>query len=86
LGAEHLVSNLQKKGIRLVAIDFDQTLITFHSGGVWKDSVDKLVPNVRPCIRDLIQVCLDRDVSVCIVTYFMQPWIIKELLQKLFKR
>ncbi|XP_045171261.2 uncharacterized protein LOC123533612 [Mercenaria mercenaria] len=86
VGIALLVSTLQKKGIQLVAIDFDQTLITFHSGGVWKDSVDKLVPAVRPCIRDLMQTCLDRDLNVCIVTYFMQPWVIRELMQKLFRR
>lgn len=86
VGIAALVSSLQKKGIQLVAVDFDQTLITFHSGGVWKDSVDKLVSKVRPCIRDLMQTCLDRDINVCIVTYFMQPWVIKELLQKIFRR
>lgn len=85
-GVSLLATNLQKKGIQLVAVDFDQTLITFHSGGVWKDSVDKLVPKVRPCIRDLIQICLERDMKVCIVTYFMQPWVIRELLQNLYKK
>lgn len=85
-GVALLVSVLQKKGIQLVAIDFDQTLITFHTGGVWKDSVDKLAQSVRPCIRDLMQTCLDRDIHVCIVTYFMQQWVIKELMQKLFRR
>jgi len=85
-GVGLLATNLQKKGIQLVALDFDQTLITFHSGGIWKDSVDKLVAAVRPCMRDLIQICLDRDINICIVTYFMQPWVIKDLLQKLFKR
>ena len=86
VGVALLATALQKKGIKLVAVDFDQTLINFHSGGVWKDSVDKLVPSVRQCIRDLIQTCLDRDINVCIVTFFMQSWVIKELLQKLFRR
>ncbi|XP_052228415.1 uncharacterized protein LOC127842749 [Dreissena polymorpha] len=86
VGVALLATAMQKKGIKLVAVDFDQTLINFHSGGVWKDSVDKLVPSVRQCIRDLIQTCLDRDINVCIVTFFMQSWVIKELLQKLFRR
>lgn len=86
VGIALLTTNLQKKGIQLVAVDFDQTLITFHSGGVWKDNIEKLVAKVRPCMRDLIQTCLDRDIKVCIVTYFTQPWVIRELLQKLFKR
>ena len=86
VGIALLVSTLQKKGIQLVAVDFDQTFISFHSGGVWKDSVDKLVSKVRPCIRDLMQTCLDRDLHVCIVTYFLHPWVIRELMQKVFRR
>ncbi|XP_052801924.1 uncharacterized protein LOC128232424 [Mya arenaria] len=86
VGVALLVSSLQKKGIQLVAVDFDQTLISFHSGGMWKDDVGKLVAKVRPAIRDLIQTSLDRDINVCIVTYFMQPWVIKDLLQRIFRR
>lgn len=86
VGVALLTTNLQKKGVQLVAVDFDQTLITFHSGGIWKDSIDKLVAKVRQCMRDLIQTCLDRDIHVCIVTYFTQPWVIRELLHKLFRK
>ena len=85
-GVSLLVDALLKKGIKLVAVDFDQTFITFHSGGVWKESVDKLIENIRPCIKQLVEHCLDRGLHVCIVTYFMQPWVIKEMLQKIFKR
>jgi hypothetical protein len=45
-------------------MDFDQTLISTHSGGRWKDSMDKLVKEVRPCMRDLISASLDKGIYV----------------------
>ena len=86
VGTGLLVNTLQKKGIKLVAVDFDETFITFHTGGIWKDSVDKLIAKTRPCMRDLIEMCLDKRISVCFVTFFSQPWVIREMLQKLYRR
>ncbi|XP_033747488.1 uncharacterized protein LOC117332620 [Pecten maximus] len=80
------VTLLEKKGIRLLAVDFDETLISIHSGGCWKDSAEKLSQHVRPCVRDLMEEALQRNVNVCIVTYFTQPWIIREMLKLVFKR
>ena len=85
-GVSLLADALLKKGIKLVAVDFDQTFITVHSGGVWNESIDKLIEKIRPCIKELMEQCLDRGLHVCIVTYFKQPWVIKEMLQKIFKR
>ena len=85
-GASMLVNALIKKGIKLVAVDFDQTFIKIHSGGVWKDSTDKLIEHIRPCIRELVEHCLDRGIHVCIVTYFSQPWVIKEMLLKVYRK
>ncbi|OWF50268.1 uncharacterized protein LOC110450653 [Mizuhopecten yessoensis] len=88
--ARHKISTfvtlLEKKGIRLLAVDFDETLISIHSGGCWKDSAEKLSQHVRPCMRDLMEEALQRNVNVCIVTYFTQPWIIREMLKLVFKR
>lgn len=82
----NLVSTLDKKGIRVLAVDFDQTLIKIHSGGVWKDSTDNLAKHVRPCMKDLLEVALQREMIVCIVTFHSQPRIIRELLKKLLKK
>lgn len=82
----NLISTLDKKGIRVLAVDFDQTLIKIHSGGVWKDSTDNLAKHVRPCMKDLLEVALQREMIVCIVTFHSQPWIIRELLKKLLKK
>ena len=85
-GASMLVKALVEKGMKLVAVDFDQTFITVHSGGVWKDSVDKLIEHIRPCIKELVEHCLERGIHVCIVTYFVQPWVIKEMLKKVYHK
>ncbi|XP_062606066.1 uncharacterized protein LOC134267873 [Saccostrea cucullata] len=82
----NLVSSIEKKGIRVVAVDFDQTLIKIHSGGVWKDSTDNLAKHIRPCMKDLLEVSLQRELIVCIVTFHSQPWVIRELLKKLLKK
>ena len=81
-----LVSTMEEKGIKVVALDFDQTLISIHSGGVWKDSVDNLAKHLRPCMRDLLDVALQRDLITCIVTFHSQPWLIREMLKKLFQK
>lgn len=81
-----IVSAMHKNGIRLLAMDFDQTLISTHSGGRWKDSMEKLVKEVRPCMRDLIHASLDKGIYVAIVTYSAQSWLIKDLLKILFDR
>lgn len=80
-----LVSELHKKKIKLLAIDFDQTLLTIHTGGMWKGEVEKLLEHVRPSVIQLIEAALvdpTSSVCVCIVTYSMQPWLIRELLNQ----
>lgn len=82
----NLVSTLEKKGIRVVAVDFDQTLIKIHSGGIWKDSTDNLAKHIRPCMKDLLETALQQELIVCIVTFHSQPWVIRELLKSLLKK
>lgn len=81
-----LVSAMHKRGIRLLAMDFDQTLISVHSGGRWKDSLESLAKEVRPCMKDLIHVTLEKGIHVAIVTYSAQSWLIKDLLKHLYAR
>ena len=80
------IASLEKRNIRLLAVDFDQTLISIHSGGVWKDSTEKLTEHIRPCVRDVMDSAMQKGIHVCIVTYFMQPWVIREMLKMVFKR
>lgn len=79
-------SALTKKGIRLLAVDFDKTLIDIHSRGVWDESVAKLASHVRPCMKDLLEAANHKGVYVAIVTYHRQDWLIKELLEKVLPK
>lgn len=80
-----LVAELNQKRIKLLAIDFDQTLLTIHTGGMWKGGVAKLLEHVRPSVIQLIEAALldpNSSIWVSIVTYSMQPWLIRELLNQ----
>ncbi|KAH9525552.1 hypothetical protein Btru_001683 [Bulinus truncatus] len=83
---DSFVVALTKKGIKLLALDFDKTIIDIHSGGTWSESVDKLIPHVRPCMRDLMESAVHRGIFVAIVTYHRQGWLIKDLLHKVLPR
>ena len=78
--AKHIVHILYQKGIRLLALDFDKTLISIHTSGYWKGAAAKLAEHVRPCFQMLIKAALEYKLPVCIVTYSMQPDVIKDVL------
>ena len=79
---DHLVS----LGIRLVAIDFDNTLVDVHTEGKWTDSSDKLVKHVRPGLKEMMEVALKRgQLRVAIVTQSSQTDLIRKVLKKSFK-
>lgn len=83
---ESFVSTLTKKGIKLLAVDFDKTLVDIHTGGSWKEGTDKLTVHVRPCMRDLVEHAHRKGIHVCIVTFSRQAWMIRELLQKVLPK
>lgn len=83
---DSFVVALHKKGIKLLAVDFDKTIIDIHSGGMWDEGVDKLALHVRPCMRDLMETASNKGLFVAIVTYHRQSWLIKEVLQKVLPK
>ncbi|CAL1527901.1 unnamed protein product [Lymnaea stagnalis] len=83
---DSFVVALTKKGIKLLALDFDKTIIDIHSGGMWNEGVDKLASHVRPCMRDLMEVASHKGLFVAIVTFHRQEWIIKEVLLKVLPK
>lgn len=79
--ATSLVHLCRKKGIQLLACDFDSTLISIHTGGMWGDGAKKLSEFFRPCFKQLLSAALSDDMNVAVVTYSSQPWLIKEVLK-----
>ena len=81
--AQEVVSNLIGKGIKVLALDFDKTIVDVHTAGVWRGGSAKLAEHVRPCFKALIEAALDskEEIFVSVVTYSMQPSLIHEVLK-----
>jgi hypothetical protein len=77
-----VVDLIRRLNIRLVAFDFDYTIVSIHTGGQWLDSAEKLAEFVRPYFRKLIPALLKcPDLFVCVVTYSPQEELIREVLR-----
>lgn len=76
------VELLRRLGIKLVAFDFDYTLVNIHTGGQWPDSAEKLAEFVRPCFRHLLPELLRcHDIHTCVVTFSPQEQLIRQVLK-----
>ncbi len=71
---------LTKKDIKVLTIDFDQTLVSVHTGGQWKSSYQHLSHAVRKFFVELITKALLKEFHVAIVTFSFQVKLIKEVL------
>lgn len=77
-----IIELIKHLNIKLIAFDFDCTIVNIHTGGQWIDSPEKLAEFVRPCFRSLLPALLQTpDLYVCVVTYSPQEQLIKEVLK-----
>jgi hypothetical protein len=73
---------VQTGNIRLIAIDFDNTIVDTHTGGSWEGSAQELVPHVRPEFKAFIHACnLLDSVTVVVATFSSQVELIEEVLK-----
>ncbi|KAL7461822.1 hypothetical protein ACHAXS_002223 [Conticribra weissflogii] len=79
----HFIPILQVK-INFLALDFDQTLISIHTGGRWKGTSTELLSHLRPLFRHLIPLASHRNIHVAIVTFSPQTNCIKSVLEEGF--
>jgi len=77
------VKQMKSRGVRLLAIDNDLTLISIHTGGSWSGSAHELAEQARPIFRILIDEAVAHDMFVAIVTFSSQPELIQEMLAHL---
>jgi hypothetical protein len=76
------VQRIKQVNINFLAIDFDQTFIDIHTGGVWTQTQDELIPHVRQEFIDLCRAALQTGhIHVAIVTFSQQPALIKGVLE-----
>jgi len=75
------LQRLEQLGVNVLALDFDETLISMHTNGNWHQGLEKLTPHVRPEFKDLILAALARNVHVAIVTLSCQPALVRQVLE-----
>jgi hypothetical protein len=88
--ARDIVLGIQRKNIKLLAIDFDNTFLSIHTSGYYQGTVDTLLEYIRTTFLYLIQEILDlstfgQTLHVCIVSFSSQEQLIRKLLQLAFK-
>ena len=74
------VQRLKELEINFLALDFDQTILDIHTGGVYRGTVEELYSHVRPVFVQLIQAAQDANIEVAIVTFSGQTKIIRGVL------
>jgi len=78
------MSTFRRAGIKLLAIDFDLTLIDVHTEGCWTGSAAALASRVRPCIKEVVDEALGSGIHVAVVTFSSQVTLISKVLVLLF--
>ena len=71
---------LTEKDIKVLTIDFDQTLVMVHTGGQWQSTYQALSDAVRQFFVELITQALLKKFHVAIVTFSFQINLIKKVL------
>ena len=84
--AREIVSSLIIKGIKVLALDFDKTIVTVHTLGHWRGGSPQLAEHVRPCFQALMKAALELKLQICVVTYSMQPDLIQDVLKLVLPR
>ena len=84
--AKKVIELLITKGIKVLALDFDKTIVDVHTAGFWRQGTLKLAEHVRPCFEALIRAALPTELHLCVVTYSMQPNLIRDVLRTVMPR
>lgn len=67
-----IITALHRLNIKLLAVDFDLTLVDTHTKGAWVGSAHALVSRGRPYIKELVEEALRTGLYVSIVTFSPQ--------------
>ncbi len=88
--AREIVLGIQRKNIKLIAIDFDNTFLSIHTSGYYQGTADTLLEHIRTTFLYFIQEILDspafgQTLHVCIVSFSSQEQLIRKLLELAFR-
>ena len=79
--AQLFAEQMVRSGIRLLAVDFDKTLVGVHTRARWREGPAALAQTVRPIFRTLIPAVLATSrIHVSIVTFSKQDQLIRDAL------
>lgn len=80
------VRTMKRVGINFLAIDFDNTLVDYHTNGRWKENkgAADLAKKVRPFFRQLVPLAINNGIHVAIVTFSSQVNLIRAVLDDQF--
>lgn len=74
------------RGIKLLALDWDLTLVSCHTGGRWYGNGDELSKQIRPVFRDLINHAVASGLRIAVVSFSGQNQLIREALAAVFPK
>lgn len=78
-----MVQKLLSLSIKLVAVDFDKTIINIHTRGSWQFTSKSLVSRVRPSFKQFFKAVLNTSgLHVAVVTHSPQVPLIREVLEQ----
>jgi hypothetical protein len=81
LRAGAFVSELHESGVKLLAIDFDLTMVSMHTGGRWWGTVETLARSIRPLFKAVIPDAQRLGIEVCVCTLSSQANLIRKVLE-----
>eukprot|EP00816_Leptocylindrus_hargravesii_P013177 CAMPEP_0196808782 /NCGR_PEP_ID=MMETSP1362-20130617/8778_1 /TAXON_ID=163516 /ORGANISM="Leptocylindrus danicus, Strain CCMP1856" /LENGTH=185 /DNA_ID=CAMNT_0042183247 /DNA_START=881 /DNA_END=1438 /DNA_ORIENTATION=- len=82
---EEVVKKMQALNINFLALDFDLTIISFHTGGrPWGGTIEEMSSFVRPMFRHLIPLAHQAGIQIAVVTFSPQVKTISQVLEHLF--
>ena len=75
-----IVGRMKNHGIRLLALDWDLTVLDCHTRNDWYGPSSELARHIRPLFRHLMSQSLASGISVAIVTFSEQTRLVREAL------
>ncbi len=79
-----LVASMRRAGVRLLVLDFDQTLVSLHTHGKWSGPGYELGKHVRPFFLELVPVALRKGLAVSVATLSPQRRVVQHALAEAF--
>jgi hypothetical protein len=66
--------------LKLLALDFDLTIVDLHTGGSWQEDADSLSHHLRPEMVCLIQEAIQSGIFFAVTSFSQQIDLIREVI------